>query len=669
MTVEKQHRAFISYSRVNKEFASKLAKGLRTAGYHIWFDLMDIPTGSRWDDEVENALRECSIFLIILTPAAIASENVKDEIGYAIDHGKRLLPILLENCDVPLRLRRFQYVDFTTKTFDDGFESAKGLLSDIINESQKDHYEGRDTEAKVESFEVQKNQAVRASETLKQGRQYLQNKDWVRAMQAFREVLALIPDHEETKSLLATAESQVSKSSVQPKPASIQPIPGKLSGKAILLGVTALIVLLGIIGAVFWLGGNRTSSISSVGMVDVPSGSYTIGVDTEVETAGFWIDRYEVTNSDYKKFVDATKDQPPAYWVDGYIPAGQRDHPVMQVTWDQAREYCDWIGKRLPTETEWEIAARGPFGWIYPWGNNPDKVKQKTDGTSAVTDNPANRSFFGAYFMSGNVWEWVSEPYTPTAGNEYVMRGGSYGPLDVLTVALSVPDDNPSNKKTGFRCAASGENVFREYDDALAISDDFETSNTNWPSINMDNFLFDYHEVGFYHVEAREANKYVPAFYEYDTFSNFVLETEVFVDKLNTDNQQGNFLYGLGIQVADDRFYAFMISAKDRKWQVVEGPYNKNRFIGDVSDLTLIKEGPENSIMGDSSEQAEDRLTVIANGNQILYYVNGDLVYDATIEDHQKLEVGFVVETLADVTRVHIHYNWVTLQNIAPFDN
>jgi hypothetical protein len=134
MANEKQRRAFISYSRANKEFATKLVKGLRAGGYPVWFDLLDIPTGARWDDEVEKALRECSIFMIILTPASIASENVKDEIGYAIDHGKRILPVLLEECDVPLRLRRFQYVDFTTKSFDEGFESAKELLSDLIEE-------------------------------------------------------------------------------------------------------------------------------------------------------------------------------------------------------------------------------------------------------------------------------------------------------------------------------------------------------------------------------------------------------------------------------------------------------------------------------------------------------------------------------------------------------
>jgi hypothetical protein len=129
MTLEIQRGVFISYSRANKGFAIKLAKDLQSDGYPIWLDQLNIPTGARWDDEVEKALRECEDFMVILTPASIASENVKDEIGYAIDHGKRIVPVLLEDCDVPLRLRRFQYVDFTNKPYEDGLEDIKRLTA------------------------------------------------------------------------------------------------------------------------------------------------------------------------------------------------------------------------------------------------------------------------------------------------------------------------------------------------------------------------------------------------------------------------------------------------------------------------------------------------------------------------------------------------------------
>lgn len=137
MAPEKHRHTFISYSRINKEFAVKLAKELRAAGFPIWLDQLDIPAGSRWDDEIEKALWECGIFLTILTPASIASENAKDEIGYAIDHGKRILPVLLEDCEIPLRLRRFQYVDFTSMNYDQGVRTAKELLSRLMKEESQ----------------------------------------------------------------------------------------------------------------------------------------------------------------------------------------------------------------------------------------------------------------------------------------------------------------------------------------------------------------------------------------------------------------------------------------------------------------------------------------------------------------------------------------------------
>ncbi len=428
----------------------------------------------------------------------------------------------------------------------------------------------------------------------------------------------------------------------------------------------SLLVVSGIIGAAMLRAGKNSSPIPSIGMVDVPSGSYQVGTNTTVDLADFWIDRYEVTNSDYSKFIDQTKSDPPQYWIDGEIPAGLRKHPVSHITWDQAVAYCAWAGKRLPTEAEWEIAARGPFGWKYPWGNDPDKVRQETEGTRPVDSNPANRSYFGAYYMSGNVWEWVSGP-TPSAKNEHIMRGGAHGPLDVLTTAVSVPDNGQANEKAGFRCAASAQNVTRVYDETLALDDNFDSTNTNWPGIHEDNFLFDYHELGFYHMEARELNKFIPAVYDHDTYSDFVMETGVFVDSANTDNQQGNFLYGLGIQITEDQFYAFVISDKEQTWQVFKGPLDPDAVIGDISDLTVIASGKESSIRR-ASEAEEDRLTVIANDTELLCYVNGNLVDKIAVEDHQKVKVGFIVETLDNVTRVHIHFNWVKLQNIDPFE-
>jgi len=93
MVPENQRRTFLSYSRNDKDFALQLAKELKAARFPLWIDQLDNPTGARWDDELEKALVECSIFMVILTPDSTASENVKDEIGFAIDNGKRILPI------------------------------------------------------------------------------------------------------------------------------------------------------------------------------------------------------------------------------------------------------------------------------------------------------------------------------------------------------------------------------------------------------------------------------------------------------------------------------------------------------------------------------------------------------------------------------------------------
>jgi hypothetical protein len=137
MLPDKPLQTFISYSRVNQQFAIRLACELKSAGFCVWMDQFDIPTGARWDDEIEKALRESQIFLFIMTPASTASENAKDEMGYAIDHGKHILPVLLEPCEVPLRLRRMQYVDFTRMSFDQGIKKAKELLFELINEIEK----------------------------------------------------------------------------------------------------------------------------------------------------------------------------------------------------------------------------------------------------------------------------------------------------------------------------------------------------------------------------------------------------------------------------------------------------------------------------------------------------------------------------------------------------
>jgi hypothetical protein len=104
--------AFFSYSREDSEFALRLANDLRAAGSDVWIDQLDIGPGERWDRVVQSALESCPSVLVILSPASVNSNNVLDEVSFALDQQKTLIPVLYRDCDIPFRLRRFQHLDF-----------------------------------------------------------------------------------------------------------------------------------------------------------------------------------------------------------------------------------------------------------------------------------------------------------------------------------------------------------------------------------------------------------------------------------------------------------------------------------------------------------------------------------------------------------------------------
>jgi hypothetical protein len=111
---------FFSYGRADAEFALKLAKDLRSAGISLWIDQLDIPVGDRWDVAVGNALKALPSLLLVLSPASVESQNVMDEVAFALESNKKIVPVLHRRCDIPFRIRRLQYIDFTA-TYDGGF--------------------------------------------------------------------------------------------------------------------------------------------------------------------------------------------------------------------------------------------------------------------------------------------------------------------------------------------------------------------------------------------------------------------------------------------------------------------------------------------------------------------------------------------------------------------
>lgn len=156
--------------------------------------------------------------------------------------------------------------------------------------------------------------------------------------------------------------------------------------------------------------------------------------DFEVELEPFMIDQTEVSNGEFKEFLDATGYKPKhgenflAHWTNGVMPPESANHPVIYVDLDDARAYARWAKKRLPTEPEWHLAAQGTDGRIWPWGNeepNEQRVNQ-TDGTLPVDSLTAGRSPSGCYHMSGNVYEWTESERDDLHTRFAMIRGGSY---------------------------------------------------------------------------------------------------------------------------------------------------------------------------------------------------------------------------------------------------
>jgi len=176
----------------------------------------------------------------------------------------------------------------------------------------------------------------------------------------------------------------------------------------------------------------------------------------------FWIDRYEVTNAQFETFKGVAENS--SFETD-------RDRPRERINWSEASNFCESRGGRLPTEAEWEYAARGSDGWLYPWGNDFAAEQVVRDAQTAhVGSKPGGASWVGALDLSGNVWEWVADwygPYSvepqknptgPLLGDLRVLRGGALSSLEYGMRSTMRAADDPNyggNSAAGFRCARS----------------------------------------------------------------------------------------------------------------------------------------------------------------------------------------------------------------------
>jgi formylglycine-generating enzyme len=423
---------FISYSKKNRDYVRRLADHLLELGFDVWIDDR-IDYGNDWWCTIVRAIRDAKAFIVIMTDESDQSVWVQREVTLADKHKIPAFPIWLagdfhssENWAIYVRT---QYADV-----------RKGQLPPIdFYERLAEVAPRRSTHGEVVT-ETPK-EAVRSESRRKR---WLVGAAGVGVV-ALISVLSVLSNPNQTLSTM-TPPTEVAQASTS------TPVPLGFPGNPVTrnTGWTPTI-----------------QDFDDVQMALVPVGCFMMGsedgdederpVHQQCFDEPFWIDVTEVTNAQYGS--------------DGYFSGANR--PREQVTWYEARDFCANPGGRLPTEAEWEYAARGPDGLTYPLGNefvaeNVVYFDNSGGQTAEVGSRPGGISWVGALDMSGNVWEWTSTiyrdyPYDASDDRESnsdtnsarVLRGGSWGDIGNLVRAATRLWGEPTVEyfNIGFRCA------------------------------------------------------------------------------------------------------------------------------------------------------------------------------------------------------------------------
>ncbi len=485
-------KIFLSYSRKDKTFAEKVAIDLEKLGYDVWWDLTDIDGGDRWAKEIQEGIMHSQILAIIVSPNSIASEWVEKEFVFASKQGLKIVPLLYEHCELPIWLLNLQYIDLIGGNYNLNFQQ-------VLEAFEK--YGRRAGDAKV--------LPPKLGQRLSRVSPY-----WYLLLIIVLLILLVgvllnplqfspftPPTPTATLTRTPTATLTATKTPTVTSTASLTPSPTRKATQTPTAKTASL---------------SQTPTLSptpsetptpdepaalivdssGAEMLLVDAGTFLMGSDTAdsderpahmVKLEDFYMDKYEVTNAEYRACVDSLNCSLPKNTV-FYISPAYRSHPVVFVSWDMAAEYCAWRDARLPTEAEWEKAARGADSYIYPWGNVFDgnalnfcdvectyswadrSYRDRYTMTAPVGTYAKGVSVYGIYDMAGNVAEWVSDwyakdyyanarllnPLGPDEGIYRVLRGGSWynAKLDVRTFTRSHLRPDVAYNYTGFRCAA-----------------------------------------------------------------------------------------------------------------------------------------------------------------------------------------------------------------------
>lgn len=510
-------KVFLCHASADKPAVRKLYRYLKQRGVQPWLDEIDLLPGQNWRAEIPNALYSSDVIVVCLSKGSVDREGyVQKEISFALDKALEkpegtifIIPAKLEDCNVPSRLSHYQWVDL----FHEGGHKrlmqslnlrAAHLGPSIAQASVTDESQSKEPDSsspKIDISAIKEDELERNLGPMPVPRPRLIGGVvvalllitlifWARSsimnnLPASSPSVTQISQPVNTHTPTLSRTSDTSTSVFQPsKTNTSAPIQTSITPIPELTIVSTMI-----------------SDKDGMTLVYVPAGEFTMGSNNGtaeerpahiVSVDAFWIDETEVTVKMYYVCVsaDVCKDKSSYVQSDYFSNSKFNEYPMILVSWKDAETYCSWTGRRLPTEAEWEKAARGENDFVYPWGNDFDGTRVNFCDKNCSFEG-ANKSFddgfsetapvgsylngaspYGALDMAGNVWELVADwydetyyasppapnPLGPDSGQYRVMRGGSW--VTNLDFALRTSyrsrlDPDIGNKDIGFRCAMS----------------------------------------------------------------------------------------------------------------------------------------------------------------------------------------------------------------------
>ncbi len=517
-------KVFLCHAHADRDSVRGLYARLTNDGVDAWLDKAKLLPGQDWELEIRKAVREADVVVVCLSKQFNQAGFRQKEVRLALDTAMEkpegeifIIPARLEECDTLESLRKWHWVDLFEE---DGYESLMRALQVRASNIGATLQIKRSWLPKIISPLPKKQKPVENKTTEVPGKKIVKNIDgispstelpdgWESQWQA-----AFVKNAKEEKESIETTDTKDDiPSEKKIRKPNITIVIGFIV--LVLASILSLPSLIGkpeqtpaqtpistqihnptktlipptktLIPPTFTptLGVGSFILSDEVPMMYVPDGPFSMGSndgsDDEspvhaVTVDAFYMDKYEVTNSAYQRCVDAGACDVPkqrdsstrtAYFGNPEF----NDHPVIYVDWNMAKTYCEWRGANLPTEAQWEKAARGTDGRTYPWGEGLDCNKANYFGcigdTTEVGSYENGKSPYGMYDMAGNVWEWVSDWYDAYPGNtgsnsgygtQYrVLRGGSWNYVEINLRASNrsryAPDLIGSN--FGFRCVRS----------------------------------------------------------------------------------------------------------------------------------------------------------------------------------------------------------------------